>query len=193
MRILSRAQRKRWKSSHATSIGSTLRIFHRENTLLQAGVPVVSFDRLVLLSLLGVVSIPAAGTTPAFYIIQTVAGNNSSGDGGPALSAALTQPEGIAVDSSGNVYVADAADNRVRKIATDGSIQTVAGTGVAGFAGDGGPASAALLNQPYGLALDKAGNLYIADLGSARVRKVSADGTIQTVAGGGTLPASSTR
>ena len=104
----------------------------------------------------------------------------------------LSQPEGIAVDRAGNVYFADAAVHRVRKIATDGSIQTVAGTGVAGFAGDGGPANAALLNQPYGLALDQAGNLYIADLGNARVRKVAADGTIQTVAGGGTLPATTT-
>ncbi len=104
----------------------------------------------------------------------------------------LIQPEGIAVDRSGNVYVADAADNRVRKIAADGSIHTFAGTGVAGFAGDGGPASAALLNQPYGLALDQAGNLYIADLGNARVRKVGIDGSIQTVAGGGALPATST-
>ena len=104
----------------------------------------------------------------------------------------LSQPEGIAVDRTGNVYFSDAATNRVRKIALDGSIQTVAGTGVAGFAGDGGPAAAALLNQPYGLAFDQAGNLYIADLGNARIRQVSADGGIQTVAGGGALPAGST-
>jgi uncharacterized protein (TIGR03437 family) len=135
---------------------------------------------------------PAADTPPPSYIIQTVAGSDDSGDGGQALSAALSQPEGIAVDGSGNVYVADAAVHRIRKIAADGSIQTIAGTGVAGFAGDGGPASAALLNQPYGLAMDAAGNLYIADLGNARVRKVAIDGTIQTVAGGGTLPAIST-
>ncbi len=152
----------------------------------------VSTYRLVLLSLLGVAYIFAADTTPASYIIQTVAGSDNSGDGGPALSAALSQPEGIAVDRTGNVYVADAAQNRVRKIAPDGSIQTFAGTGVAGFAGDGGPASAALLNQPYGLALDPVGNLYIDDLGNARVRKVTIDGTIQTVAGGGSLPAATT-
>jgi trimeric autotransporter adhesin len=144
---------------------------------------VVRSYRLLVLSLLG------AGCVPAAYIIQTVAGGDNSGDGGQALSAALSQPEGIAVDGSGNVYFSDAAENRVRKIATDGSIQTIAGTGVAGFAGDGGSASAALLNQPYGLALDHAGNLYIADLGNARVRKVSSEGVIQTVAGGGTLAA----
>ncbi|HTB19574.1 MAG TPA: IPT/TIG domain-containing protein, partial [Bryobacteraceae bacterium] len=152
----------------------------------------VGSHRLVLLSLLGAACIAAAGTTPASYIIQTVAGGDNSGDGGPALAAALSQPEGIAVDRTGNVYFSDAATNRVRKIALDGSIQTVAGTGVAGFAGDGGPAAAALLNQPYGLAFDQAGNLYIADLGNARIRQVSADGGIQTVAGGGALPAGST-
>jgi len=152
---------------------------------------VVSFDRLAVLFLLGAAPIPAADTTPASYIIQTVAGSDDSGDGGSALSAALSQPEGIAVDGAGNVYFADAAIHCVRKIATNGLIQTVAGTGVAGFSGDGGPANAALLNQPYGLAFDTSGNLYIADLGNARVRKVGTDGTIQTVAGGGTLPANS--
>jgi uncharacterized protein (TIGR03437 family) len=153
---------------------------------------VVSSHRLVLLSLLGAVCITAADTAPTSYIIQTVAGSDDSGDGGLALSAALNQPEGIAVDRSGNVYFSDAAVHRIRRIATDGSIQTIAGTGVAGFAGDGGPASAAVLNQPYGLALDPAGNLYIADLGNARVRKIGTDGVIQTIAGGGTLPATST-
>jgi len=153
---------------------------------------VVSFHRLVLFFLLSTAAIPAANAQQASYVIQTVAGSDNTGDGGQALSAALSQPEGIAVDPAGNVYVADAAVHRVRKIALDGSIQTVAGTGVAGFAGDGGPATVALLNQPYGLAIDRAGNLYIADLGNARVRKVTIDGTIQTVAGGGALPASST-
>jgi trimeric autotransporter adhesin len=153
--------------------------------------------RLVLLPLLEAMSccvcfLASADTAPTSYVIQTVAGSDDSGDGGSALSVALSQPEGIAVDHSGNVYVADAANHRVRKIATDGSIQTVAGTGVAAFAGDGGQASAALLNQPYGLALDSAGNLYIADLGNARVRKVATDGTIHTIAGGGTLPATGT-
>ncbi len=126
------------------------------------------------------------------YIIQTVAGNNSVGDGGPALAALFSQTEGIAVDNRGNIYVADADNNRVRKIASDGTINTAAGNGMAGFAGDGGPARSAELNQPYGLAVDTAGNLYIADLGNARIRKVTVDGNIQTVAGGGSLAQSGT-
>jgi uncharacterized protein (TIGR03437 family) len=153
---------------------------------------VVSFDRIAVLFLLGAAPIPAADTTPASYVIQTVAGSDDSGDGGSALSVGLSQPEGIAVDGAGNVYFADAAVHRVRKITTNGLIQTVAGAGVAGFSGDGGPANAALLNQPYGLAFDSSGNLYIADLGNARVRKIGTDGTIQTVAGGGALPATGT-
>lgn len=146
---------------------------------------------LVLLSLVSGISWAAdlTSSAPATYTIQTVAGSDNSGDGGSALAVALGQPEGIAVDRTGNVYVAEAANHRVRKIAADGSIQTVAGTGIGGFSGDGGLAAAAQINQPYGLALDFNGNLYIADLGNSRVREVAADGTIQTVAGGGNLAA----
>ena len=143
------------------------------------------FNRLAVLSLLVSAALLSAADAPAIYTIQTVAGNDSIGDGGLALSALLTQAEGIAVDQGGNVYIADAGDHRVRKITADGTIQTLAGNGVAGFAGDGGPAAAALLNQPYGVAVDPAGNVYIADLGNARVRKISVDGTIETIAGGG--------
>jgi uncharacterized protein (TIGR03437 family) len=120
--------------------------------------------------------------TPPVYTIQTVAGTSFVGDGGAATAAILSQPEGIAVDATGNIYFADADSNRVRKIAPDGTIQTVAGTGLAGFSGDGGPAASAQLNQPYGLALDAAGDLYIADLGNGRVRRIALDGTISTVA-----------
>ena len=143
---------------------------------------------LPLCLLMNISAIAADVSGGATYTIQTVAGSNSVGDGGPALQALFSQTEGIAVDSLGNIYVADADANRVRKIAVNGIISTVAGTGVSGFAGDGGPANAALLNQPYGLALDAAGNLYIADLGNGRIRKVTANGNIQTVAGGGSLP-----
>ncbi|HTS48638.1 MAG TPA: IPT/TIG domain-containing protein [Bryobacteraceae bacterium] len=130
-----------------------------------------------------------AADGPIIYGIQTVAGSDSNGDGGPAMNALLSQAEGIAVDRQGNIYIADAADNRIRKITPDGTIQTIAGTGIAGFAGDGGLASKALLNQPYGVAVDSSGNLFVADLGNARVRKISLDGTIQTVAGGGSTVA----
>ena len=107
-----------------------------------------------------------------------------SGDGGPALAAQLNNPRGIAVDTSGNVYVSDAFNHRIRKIATDGTITTVAGIGTSGFSGDGGAATSAQLNFPYGLAIDSAGNLYVADTSNSRIRKISG-GTITTLAGTG--------
>ncbi len=113
----------------------------------------------------------------------TLAGND--GDGGPATEARLRQPSGIAIDPAGTVYVADEQNANVRRIATNGTITTVAGTGVKGFSGDGGPAKNAQLNAPHGLALDKAGNLYIADTMNDRVRQVSPNGTITTFAGTG--------
>jgi uncharacterized protein (TIGR03437 family) len=121
------------------------------------------------------------------FTISTVAGGNSAGDGGLAAQALLSQPEGVTIDGRGYIYVADADDNRVRRINLDGTIQTVAGTGIAGFSGDGGPAEAAQLNAPYGLTVDRTGNLYIADLGNARVRKLGTDGRISTFAGGGQI------
>lgn len=124
----------------------------------------------------------AAGSVPS-YTINTVAGSSNVGDGGPAIAASLSDAEGVAVDSAGNVFIADANDHRIRKIATDGTISTIAGDGFPGFTGDGGPGSAARLNTPYGIAVDSAGNLYIADLGNNRVRKVAVDGTITTVNG----------
>lgn len=129
----------------------------------------------------------SAGKTA--YTISTAYGGGSNGDGGSAVEAILNQPEGIAVDINGNIYVADADDHRVRRVSPDGTIRTFAGTGTQGFSGDGGPAEAAQLNTPYGLCLDSKGNLYIADLSNARVRRVTPDGKISTVAGGGTVAA----
>lgn len=122
--------------------------------------------------------------------INTVAGNgqsNSTGDGGAATSAAINSPEGIALDRSGNLYVADTAGHRVRKVTPDGTITTVAGNGNGGFQGDGGPATQASLYYPKGLATDKAGNLFIADWLNSRVRVVTPDGNIYTAAGNGSF------
>ena len=119
--------------------------------------------------------------------ISTLAGNGVSGysgDGGAATSAQLNGPQSVAVDGSGNVYVADTANNRVRKIGSTGVITTVAGNGLAGFAGDGGAATSAQVGNPTALAVDTVGNVYIAD-GSARVRKLFISGVISTIAGGG--------
>ncbi|AZT84803.1 hypothetical protein EHN06_15270 [Marinobacter sp. NP-4(2019)] len=120
--------------------------------------------------------------------INTVAGTGDagfSGDGGPATDARLNYPSGVAVDAEGNLYIADAYNSRIRRISPDGTITTVAGTGDEGFSGDGGAATAALLNDPRGVTLDAAGNLYIADTRNHRIRRVSPDGTISTVAGNG--------
>ena len=122
-------------------------------------------------------------------MITTVAGTGAarfSGDGGPAASAAIKQAEGVAVDSKGNIYVSDTGNNRIRMIDATGIIKTVAGTGAAGFSGDGGPAISAKLNRPVGIALDAAGKLYIADCYNQRVRVIGSGGGITTLAGDGT-------
>ena len=119
-------------------------------------------------------------------VITTVAGNGTpgyGGDNGPATSAQLNVPEGVTVDAAGNLYIADRDNNRVRKVA-NGVITTIAGNGTAGYSGDGGPAISAELNGPLGIAVDAAGNIYIADYYNNRIRKVS-NGAITTVAGGG--------
>ena len=130
------------------------------------------------------VAVSAAAWAQTGFTTNTLAGSDWVGDGGPATSAILIQSQGLATDGSGNLYVADAGDHRVRKVAANGVITTIAGTGIPGFSGDGGPAAQAQLNSPYGVALDAQGNLYIADLGNARVRRVGLDGTIATAAGG---------
>jgi uncharacterized protein (TIGR03437 family) len=121
--------------------------------------------------------------------IATIAGTGVlgySGDGGVATAATLNNPRGLAVDAVGNVYIADVNNAVIRKISTTGTITTVAGTGVAGYSGDGGAAVTAQLNGPQAVAVDASGNLLIADTQNRRIRMVSTTGTITTIAGTGT-------
>lgn len=120
--------------------------------------------------------------------LTRIAGNGRSGylgDGGAAVAAQLEYPAGIAIDAAGDVYVADRDAAVIRRIAASGAISTYAGTGTAGYSGDGGPAASAQLSGPLGLAVDPNGNLYVADTGNNVVRRISANGTISTVAGNG--------
>jgi uncharacterized protein (TIGR03437 family) len=132
-------------------------------------------------------------------IIATVAGNGTpgySGDGGPATGAELDTFDpancdgpggGLALDGAGDLLIADSYNNRVREVSSNGTINTVAGAGQYGFSGDGGPATSALLGTPFGVAFDGLGNLFVTDLDNSRIRKVSPDGIIATVAGNGAV------
>ena len=129
--------------------------------------------------------------TVATNIITTVAGSGVcafSGDGGAAISAELNGPNSVAVDSSGNVYIADYNNSRIRKITVStGVISTIAGTGTGGYSADGGAATSAEINYPMGVALDSSNNVYIADTNNYRIRKITvSSGVITTVAGNGT-------
>ena len=121
-------------------------------------------------------------------VITTVAGTTFgySGDGGPAISAQLYNPFGVAVDSSGNLYIADTSNHRIRKVSTDGTISTIAGNGFAGYTGDDVSAVSTRLSNPSAVVIDAAGNVLFTDRGNNRIRKVSTAGTISTIAGTGT-------
>jgi len=132
----------------------------------------------------GAISTVAGGGPPITTVGAPI------GDGGPATSATLSTPSAIAVDASGNIYIADTGSNRIRKVTiSTGNISTVAGNGpngsYGGYSGDGGAATSSALYFPQGVALDSAGNIYIADTKNNRIRKVAITGTISTVAGGG--------
>jgi hypothetical protein len=121
-------------------------------------------------------------------VISTIAGNGSKGyggDWGPATAAQLSYPNGVAVDSEGNIYIADTENWRIRKVSSDGMIRTIAGTGSSSYAGDGGPATLAKL-FPLGVSVDSENNLLIADRSGLAIRKITTDGVIQTIAGNGT-------
>lgn len=121
-------------------------------------------------------------------IITTVAGTGSAGfnnDGILATSATINNPADVAVDIVGNIYIADQANYRVRKVSTSGIISTIAGTGVSGFSGDGGPATNAQISNPYSVDVDTKGNVYIADYSNFRIRKIDTAGIITTIAGTG--------
>src|SRR5712691_1466420 len=141
---------------------------------------------LLVVAVAVLVTPSALGVTGSDTII-TIAGTGVagfSGDGGQATSTQLNYPLGVNDDTQGNVFVADTSNNRVRKI-SGGIITTIAGTGTAGFAGDGGQATSAQVNVPGGVAVDAQGNVYIADENNQRVRKISTAGIITTVAGNG--------
>jgi sugar lactone lactonase YvrE len=133
-----------------------------------------------------------AGASPE-PSINTVAGTGvkgSSGDGGPAVSARLNTPTGVAEDLAGTLYVSDSASNTVRKIVMPTTIHqdiitTIAGTGKSGFSGDGGQATSSRLSQPSGVAVDSHGNVFIADTGNNRIRRINTSGIISTFAGNG--------
>ena len=141
----------------------------------------------------GVAAIAAFLTTGAFGAsgggtIMTCAGSGArgySGDDGPAISAKVSFPTGVEVDGKGNVYIADRLYQRVRKVSPGGTITTFAGTGERGFSGDGGPATSAQLHNPEAVAVDRRGNVYIADTTNQRVRMVNPKGIITTLAGSG--------
>ncbi len=126
----------------------------------------------------------------SFGIISTFAGNGTSGYSGDDVAATATQlnsPTTVAFDRTGNIYIADAANNRIRKVDTFGIISTFAGNGISGNGGDGGPATDAQLNYPAGIAFDAAGNSYIADYYNNKIRKINSSGIISTFAGTGTM------
>jgi len=134
---------------------------------------------------IGLISAALAAAQSSSYSIHAFAGlPRSLGDGGAATSALLWSPRGVSVDSAGNLYIADTGNARIRKVALDGTITTVAGI-VAGFSGDGGPAINAMLSFPTKIAIAPSGDLYISDSSNNRIRRISAKHQYRAVSGFG--------
>jgi len=141
------------------------------------------------------VAAPAQSKTPPPVTKDTLSGKiylfagkgeeKDSGDGGPATKAEFSYPDGIVADAAGNIYISDAEGGRVRKVDIHGIVSTYVGTAIAGYSGDGGPATSAELLYPGPMVFDNSGNLYISDNGNYRIRKVDKNGTITTYAGNG--------
>ena len=149
----------------------------------------IGASRQFLLGGLTLLTVVAWAQPQITYKIDTLAGQRVVEDGIPAIQAQLNFPEAVAIDGSGNLYIADTNNNSIRKVDPTGMITTVAGTGEYGFSGDGGPAVQAQLTRPIGVAMDSAGNLYIYATdsgGDFLIRKVDSTGTITKVAGPGT-------
>src|SRR5262245_58749373 len=162
-----------------------IRVFKNSRSVLLSAVAIIFVLRLAF----GMIS-PARSETDALTaaIIRTPAGSGVfgfGGDGGPATNARFSNPNGVAVDGAGNLYIADLFNDRIRKVDTNGVITTIAGRFGGTFGGDGGPATEAGLFDVSGVAVDEKGNVYIADTDNYRVRKVDTAGKISTVAGNG--------
>ena len=171
--------------------GASARLFHPTNAAVDGSGNLYIADagnnRVRKVSVSGVISTfagtGAAGASGEGGQAMAAQLNGDSGNGGQATAAQLNGPTAVVVDGTGNVYIADSA--AVRKVAPGGTVSNLAGTGIAGYSGDGGPATAAQLNGPSGMALDAAGDLFIADTNNGRVREVTPAGLISTVAGAG--------
>jgi sugar lactone lactonase YvrE len=180
------------------SAGFVSRLYLTESSVfpgaLTGRLRAVALVLVCLLASLAPCQLQAQTITQVPYI-TTVAGTGTpgySGDGKAATSAALNQPFDVIVDRAGNLYIADTFNHVIRKVDTSGTITTVAGNGTLGYSGDGYAATSAQLHQPSGLAIDSAGNLYIADAGNNATRKVATTGIITTIAGNGTACGAST-
>jgi len=155
---------------------------------------------LTLVSVLAVLANPGTAEASPGDITTVAGGRGFAGDGGPATLARLHGPEGVCAGPTGDIYIADTWNNRIRKVDPTGTISTVAGNGERGFGGDGGPATEASLNRPEGLFVGPEGAIFVADTGNNQVRKVDPTGVITVVAGRGRVgfagdggPAASTR